>query len=137
MGYYIRAPDSRRATNIYKTPCLSEAEAAGSRGFEVIREAFLPVGTFLRLFKAVKEGTLGEEGGEEVVTFMEAETERARAPAPVPCKCVRLTKDEGGAPPSDLDRWTRVETALNDGRHCLGHLEGHVGTPLADMITLR
>ena len=90
----------------------------------------------MRLFKSAKGGTLGEEGGEEVASFAEAETERARAPEPSPCKRVRLTKDEGGAPPLDLDRWTRVETALNDGSHRLGHLEGHVGTPLEDATTL-
>ena len=75
-------------------------QAARTRGFETIRDAELLVGIFLRLFKSAELGTLGvgEEGEEEVASFVQAETERARAPAPPPCKRVRLTKDEGGSP---------------------------------------
>ena len=127
-GHYIRAPGRGKTTNIFSTPYLSAVQAARTRGFGALRGAELLVGTFLRLFKSAGEGTLGEEGGEEVASFVEAEMERARAPAPSPCKRVRLTEDEGGAPPSELDCWTRVETALNDGNRSLAHLEGHDGT---------
>ena len=45
-GFYIRAPGGRRATNIYRSPCLSEMEAARMTGFAAVREAPLPVGKF-------------------------------------------------------------------------------------------
>ena len=62
--------------------------------------------------------------------------ERARAPAPLPYKHVRLTEDEGGTPPSEVDCWSRVETALNEGNCGLGHLEGHARTPHLGATTL-